>query len=117
MSRRVRSVQLPAVLETSALHAVELHCRSAHASAGSGEAGGAAQVVRGDMVPRSLWRCAALQAAEAAGAGAGAARRGPSAGTLEVLRPAPPSPAPRPPDAHSRRPSPSTPVFMPRLAL
>jgi len=42
------------------------------------------QVVRGDMVPRALWRCAALHAAEAAGATTEPARQGPSAGTLEA---------------------------------
>jgi hypothetical protein len=45
------------------------------------------QVTRGDMVPRALWRWAALQVAEKAAASGEPARRGPSAGTLEV-RPA-----------------------------
>ena len=36
------------------------------------------------MAPRALWRWAALQVAEKAAAGGEPARRGPSAGTLEV---------------------------------
>lgn len=46
-----------------------------------------AQVTRGDMAPRALWRWAALQAADKAAAAAEPARRGPSAGTLEVRPP------------------------------
>lgn len=44
----------------------------------------AAQVADGDTMPRSLWRCSVLHAAEAAAASLEAGSCGPSASTLEV---------------------------------